>query len=241
MATESDKRRPPRLIEQRVLLKIGSFLRVTRFSIRKPPLNPADERFDAPDQWKELQPLVDVFRRDSVAGLLHFIDPDQPDDSPERHVLFFVRQFRLSTMINAQTGQLDFRRDGVILELMAGSCEPGEPPLETFRREAIEETRITLSSSDIEHIASFYPSPGACSEQIHLYYAQVKQLPEGGDFWGFDEDEDIERVRMTAREFLAQVEAGEIMDGKALAAAEWMRRNADRFQNTIAGSRNQGS
>jgi ADP-ribose pyrophosphatase len=169
---------------------------------------------------------VDVYRGDAVAGLLH------RDCGSAGHELYLVRQFRFSTVIDPATGAPDFKRDGKLIELMAGVQRAGEPWIETLRREATEETGLEVEEEIF--INSFYPSPGACSEQIHLFYARVRVADPNvaaQTVWGADDDEAVERITISPSAFLSMVERGEIADAKCLAAAEWMRRteNKDRF------------
>lgn len=210
-----------RLIERKQLGAQPGFLRLTSYTMRYAWPPPTEGK--AP-QWIE-QPvtLVDVYRRDAVAGLLHLVRDDPGGGAPEQ-ALFFVRQFRFSTIIDPENGEPDLTRDGYFLELMAGVREAGEPPINTFRRETREETGFDLER--IEFIGSFYPSPGACSERIFLYYGRLKldRRIEEIIEWGVNNQERIERVPMTPQAFLDYVASGQCADAKALAAAEWMRR-----------------
>ena len=56
-----------------------------------------------------------------------------------------------------------------IWEIPAGLLEPGEEPLETGRRELLEETGYTCS--DLREIHKFFTSPGFSDEQITLFVA----------------------------------------------------------------------
>jgi len=56
-----------------------------------------------------------------------------------------------------------------LLELPAGTCEPGEPIAETARRELIEETGF--SAKQLKHLHSYYVSPGILDEQMHFFVA----------------------------------------------------------------------
>ncbi|MEL6828968.1 MAG: NUDIX hydrolase [Pseudomonadota bacterium] len=217
-----------RFLEHKTLHAVGSFLRLDLFLVTYP-------KFEHGEMTGET-PLVNVHRGDSVTGLLHLVRGDQQS-------LLLVEQFRLPTLLQADTGQPDMDQinqdpdAGRMIELMAGMRKPGEPWLEAFRRECVEETGI--DPDDSEYISSFYPSPGACSEQIHLYYGRInwpddKAWPEtdASEAAGFgDESEDIRRHFVTPAEFLEMVENGTLKDGKCFVAAEWMRRaeNADRF------------
>jgi ADP-ribose pyrophosphatase len=167
--------------------------------------------------------LVDVFRRDAVAALLH-------REQDGKHEFSLVNQFRFSTVIDPDTGQPDLTRDGFMVELMAGVRQDGEPLREALRRETKEETGYDILEE--EHICSFYPSPGALSEQIHVYYAKLKPADaktENREFWGDDEDgEHIKRERLSPQEFLSRIRSGDIRDSKCIVAAEWIQRPENR-------------
>lgn len=205
------------------MAKLGNFLRLDRYDVEFPKYDKNEENAKAT--------LVNVFRGDAVAGLLHIRRADED-------FLLLVEQFRMPTLIDPETGMPDLDKvhegehAGRLLELMAGMQKPGEPWLEAFRRECFEETN--LQPDRVEFITSYYPSPGACSERIHLYYGRVEVPPdtplldhehEDDESYG-DDTEDIRRVFMKPEAFLEAVEQGEIQDGKALAAAEWMRRKS---------------
>ncbi len=58
---------------------------------------------------------------------------------------------------------------GYLWELPAGKLEPNEPPLETARRELIEEAGV--SAKRWESLGAVLSSPGVFAEVLHLYYA----------------------------------------------------------------------
>lgn len=120
----------------------------------------------------------------------------------------FVEQFRFPTSAKGP---------GRLLEIPAGMIEIGEDPAGALRRELQEETGCTLISA--RPIATFYPSPGACSERIHLSYAEVQGTPALRA--GVDADEDIAVVLATATDLRNALETFEITDGKTLLALYW--------------------
>ena len=96
-----------------------------------------------------------------------------------------------------------------LLELPAGTAEPGEQPLETARRELREECGLT--GGEWRELAAFWTAPGFCRERMYLFAAEnvVRGEPAPAG------DEELELVRWR----LAEVEArlDEIEDAKTLA------------------------
>ena len=119
--------------------------------------------------------------------------------------LAMVRQWRHAT------GQ-------ILLEIPAGTLEPGEPPAETARRELAEE--VGLAASAWTEGPRFYTAPGFCTELMHVYLA-TDLRDERADA---DEDEDLEPSWMTLPEVLGAIEDGGIVDAKTMAAVGWLAR-----------------
>ena len=61
--------------------------------------------------------------------------------------------------------------DKTLIEVPAGTLEPGEDPAETARRELAEETGFRAKS--IEKLRAFNMSPGILNERMHLYLRAV--------------------------------------------------------------------
>ncbi len=100
----------------------------------------------------------------------------------------------------------------VMTEIPAGTLEPGEDPTEAAARELVEETGY--SADRIERIGGIYPSPGFCTEYIHLYTAR-------GLTAGPSRPEDDEHILVEAvpwAEAMRRVQAGEIQDAKSITA-----------------------
>ncbi|HWI62477.1 MAG TPA: NUDIX hydrolase, partial [Symbiobacteriaceae bacterium] len=112
--------------------------------------------------------------------------------------LLFVRQYR-------------YAAGESLLELVAGTREPGEEPDVTAAREIQEE--IGYKAGKLTKLGEFYSAPGFCSELLHLYLAEdltPSRLPG-------DEDEEIEVERYSLQEALRMALAGELRDAKTLA------------------------
>ena len=99
-----------------------------------------------------------------------------------------------------------------LIEVPAGTREPGELPLETARRELEEETGYR--AAEWEELAQFYMSPGILSERIHLYVAS--QLTPGPP--RREANEEIENLVLSWPDALAMLDRGEIVDGKTIVA-----------------------
>ena len=94
------------------------------------------------------------------------------------------------------------------IEVAAGKLEIGEDPFEAAVRELSEETG--LSAENILKVGTFYPSPGYCSEKLHLYLATF--LSEGEKHP--DEGELLNCLKMPLSEAVDMVLSDEIADGK---------------------------
>lgn len=97
-----------------------------------------------------------------------------------------------------------------LLELPAGTLEQGESPLETAKRELIEETGYRPSK--INPLTSFYPSPGICNEAMYAYAASG--LEHVGQMLDDSEQITVEIVRW--EKALQMVREGIIIDGKTI-------------------------
>lgn len=112
---------------------------------------------------------------------------------------FLVRQFR-------------YPYGEVVREAPAGKLEPGEDPLTCGRRELEEE--LGAVAARYTDLGRFYPSPGYTSEVIHLYLAEELTFTRQN----LDEDEFLEVEKLPLTQAVAQILAGELVDGKTQAA-----------------------
>lgn len=98
-----------------------------------------------------------------------------------------------------------------LLELVAGTVEPGEDLAEAARRELQEEAGYRAAR--MTKLAEYYSAPGFCTELLHLYLAEDLEpgkLPA-------DDDEDIEVELLTPQEALDAALSGRIRDSMSLA------------------------
>ncbi|MBN1231210.1 MAG: NUDIX hydrolase [Anaerolineales bacterium] len=113
--------------------------------------------------------------------------------------VYFVKQYRHAS------GDL-------LLELPAGTIEPGEDPLECASRELQEE--IDMAAGEMLPLSGFFMAPGSSTEYIYAFLATglyPSSLPE-------DEDELIEVVKFPLSKVMEMAYAGEIHDAKSISA-----------------------
>jgi ADP-ribose pyrophosphatase len=110
--------------------------------------------------------------------------------------------------------------DEDLWEVPAGMIERGEPPIETARRELIEETGYRAER--LEFVWSIYTTPGFCTERIHFFVAHGLTLGEAEP----EDDEQFEIRTWTLARAWELVERDELRDAKTQVALAWARSNA---------------
>jgi len=159
----------------------------------------------------EFSPIVKrlVFERgDSVAAIV--INKDS-------QLVIFVNQFKYPAYVKGQ---------GWLTETVAGMVEEDENAGEAISREMIEE--IGYAPTYLEHISTFFVSPGGTSERIILYYAETDEANKQNEGGGVaTEHEDIQLVTYTLSELWAALDSGELADAKTIIGAMWLRRRLE--------------
>jgi nudix-type nucleoside diphosphatase (YffH/AdpP family) len=151
---------------------------------------------------------LNLDRGDSVAALIHDVQND---------VLLVTEQFRYPT---------HEKGPGWLTEIVAGMVDTDEAPADSMRREIWEEVGYRVSS--LQHIGTFYLSPGGSSERIHLYYSAVDQADRGSSGGGkLSEGEDVLVMKMPVDQALEELDRGRIMDAKTMIALQWLALNRD--------------
>lgn len=103
------------------------------------------------------------------------------------------------------------------IEIPAGKIEPNEDLMLCASRELEEETGYQASS--LKKLISFYPTPGFCGEELHIFEAIdcVKvDYPRA-----MDDDEEIEVLLVDLDEAYEWIQKGIIKDSKTIIAIQY--------------------
>jgi ADP-ribose pyrophosphatase len=135
----------------------------------------------------------DVVRHNGSVVILAIDDSKNPAD-PD---IIMERQYRHAA------GQF-------LIELPAGTRDPGEAPLAAAKRELIEETGYRAKRWTM--LQKYFASPGFLGEWMQIYIA--RDIREGEA--QLEHDENLEVFRVPLSEAMRMVAAGKIHDGKTL-------------------------
>jgi ADP-ribose pyrophosphatase len=138
---------------------------------------------------------LEMVRHPGAAAVVPFLS-DPLGDDPQ---ILLLKQYR-------------YAAEDYLYEVPAGRLDPGEDPADCARRELREETGC--SAERVEHLLTFYTTPGFTDEKIHLFMATG--LAEG--VTGREPDEFIEVQTFPLSTALSMVRSGEIRDGKTALA-----------------------
>ena len=97
-----------------------------------------------------------------------------------------------------------------MLEIPAGTIDPGESLLTCVQRELQEE--IGFKAKSIHRLVSYYPAAGYTTEVIHIYVAK-HLIPSRKDA---DHDEFLEVIPMTPKKILDMIRTRKIQDSKTM-------------------------
>ena len=181
---------------------------------------------EVPNHWQRLSSR-EVYRNPWIR-----VREDQvirPDGQPG---IYGVVEFKLGLGIVALDdrdtvwllGQYRYPIDAVSWEIVNGTVEAGEAPLEAARRELAEEAE--LAAAEWIDLGRFHPSPGITNELAQLYLAagltRQAAAPEA------EGTEEFVPKRVPWAECLAMIDRGDITDSYsviALLKADRLRRS----------------
>ncbi|MGS2743052.1 NUDIX domain-containing protein [Halomonas sp. LS-001] len=153
--------------------------------------------------WSEPMRREVHMRKDAVGVLLYDVAQD---------ALVLVEQFR--------AGAVDDPSTPWKLEFVAGLVEAGESPEDVACREAQEESGCRIT--ELKHLHTYYPSPGACNEQVTLFCGLVDSQGVGGIHGLEEEHEDIRVHVMSFHEAWELLEQGRLDNAMSLIGMHWL-------------------
>lgn len=131
--------------------------------------------------------------------------------------IILVRQFRLPALRKGE--------DGYLWEIPAGMVGRGEYPALTAERELFEETG--LRPLKIRPLISFFLSPGALDERIHIFLTLVPECSRKLVTGNEEEGENLLLETFTRGNVFDMIRRGEIIDGKSIGALLYFFNLAD--------------
>jgi nudix-type nucleoside diphosphatase (YffH/AdpP family) len=130
---------------------------------------------------------------------------------PQRRSVILVRQLRVPPLINGD--------DGWMIETPAGLLDRDDP-LTAIVREAMEETGYRIDRA--EYLFDAYMSPGAVTEKVSFFAAEIDVHERAGKGGGLEEEgEDIEILELPLSEAYQMIGSGEIRDAKTIMLLQW--------------------
>jgi len=162
----------------------------SKLSFKGRVFNVFTDTLEEPDGHRHIK---DVVRHNGSVVMLAVDDRANPAD-PD---IILERQYRHAA------GQY-------LIELPAGSRDPGEPPLAAAKRELIEETGFRAKKWTL--LLRYFASPGFLGEWMQIYLA--RDIREG--IATPELDEQIEIIRMPLSQIMRMIDEGKIHDGKTI-------------------------
>jgi ADP-ribose pyrophosphatase len=136
---------------------------------------------------------LEMIRHPGASAVVPFLSDPRGDD-PQ---VLLIRQYR-------------YAADGYLFEIPAGRLDRGEDPRDCAVRELKEETGCT--AQQVDHLFTFYTTPGFTDEKIHLFMATG--LSPGETKHEVDEFLDLQPMLLS--QALERIERGEIQDAKSV-------------------------
>ncbi|CRL43913.1 ADP-ribose pyrophosphatase [Sodalis glossinidius str. 'morsitans'] len=146
----------------------------------------------------------EIFERGHAVVLL-------PYDA-RRDQVILLEQIRIAAYDSSPTPWL--------LELVAGMIEPGETLEQVARREAVEETGLTVGRC--KRMLSYLASPGGTSECLTVMVGEVDALKAEGIHGLVEENEDIRLHAVSREQAYRWVEEGVIDNAASVIALQWL-------------------
>jgi len=131
--------------------------------------------------------------------------------------VILTKQFRMPAFENSKS-------EGMSIEVCAGALDTGENAETCIIREVKEEVGYRIHSA--REVLQTYMSPGAITEKLHLFVAEVSdemKMYKGGGLES--ENEEIEILEIKIEEALRMIDLKEIRDAKTIMLLQFAQIN----------------
>jgi ADP-ribose pyrophosphatase len=132
--------------------------------------------------------------KDGVAAIVYNTEIDK---------YIFVSQWRICSEKN-------------MTEVVAGSIEEGESPIQAIEKEVLEEVGYKVDR--VKKINSFYVSPGTIKEKVHLFFVTVSEKVNNGG-GKIEENEELDVIYYNYDEVIIK----KFLDAKTIIAQNWLK------------------
>lgn len=133
-----------------------------------------------------------------------------------KKTVILTKQFRMPSYLNGNT-------NGMMIEVCAGLLD-ADDPLTCIKKEAEEETGYKINKP--VKLFQIYSTPGAVTEKIHYFIAEVDHNMKVSDGGGLeDETEEIEILEIPFEKTFEMISTGEICDAKTIILLQYAKLN----------------
>ena len=209
MTSNDQKTRKPTAVTTESDKKISDgYLEIRRYQV-------SHEKYDG-----NQTPILcrEVMDRGSVGAVIPF--------DPVRQEVILIEQFRIGAWAAGWPQPW-------LLECVAGIVEEGETVEEVVCREAREEAGCKILQ--LEPIAHYFSTPGACTEFVSLFCGRVDSTGLGGIHGLETEHEDICATVWPLADALSALQNGAICNSMTLIALQWLSGQHDRMTQEWLG------
>ncbi|MCX4026648.1 NUDIX domain-containing protein [Endozoicomonas sp. SM1973] len=167
--------------------------------------------------WSQSLTREVMVRRPATAVLLY---------DPHHNQVVVVEQFRVGALAAND-------KNPWLIEIVAGIIETGETAEDVAIREAKEEANCDIQQ--LLPICEYYPSPGGCSEKLHLFCGIIDtSVVVEGVFGLAEEGEDIRVSCIPAKQAITMVQDGKINNAASIIALQWLALNKSDIQERFS-------
>lgn len=154
----------------------------------------------------------EIFERGHAVAVLPY--------DPVRQEFVMIEQFRVGALEAEQPW---------LLEIVAGMIDEGETPEQVCEREAQEEAGLAIQR--LIPIMNYFPSPGGCTEKLHLYFAIVDASNAEGIYGLASENEDILVHTVPEKTALDWLNEGRYENSATIIGLQWFALNRDKLDS----------